>query len=259
MDHDLWNSDVKEIWIFQHEAWIGAGYLGDLLKSQQVPHTYFSIEAGDAVPDRLSDDVAALVFLGGTMSVNDPLPWIKKELRLIQQAEAASLPMLGHCLGSQLISKALGGTVKPMANKEIGWHPITREDNEVAKAWFSGIDDHQTILIWHHEEFSIPPGATSLYRSDFCQNQAFARGNILATVAHIELNIDTLREWLKIYGHDILPVAPSIQPKDDISYDLEQKMRTMHILTNAFYTRWFQALPQDLQVDTGASGRVALA
>lgn len=75
------------------------------------------------VPQQI-DNISGLVFLGGTMSVNDRHPWLAEEMRLIRVAATQGLPMLGHCLGSQLITKALGGTVAPMPNEEIGWHEV---------------------------------------------------------------------------------------------------------------------------------------
>ena len=240
---------MKEIWIFQHEDWIGAGYLGEILKFHDIPHRYFSIEGGDCVPEQLNNDVAALVFLGGTMSVNDGLPWMEKELSLIRQADESNRPVLGHCLGSQLISRALGGHITKMPSKEIGWHRVVRENNVVAKKWFSGIKDKQTILIWHHDAFSVPPGASSLYQSDHCNCQAFAKGNILGTVAHIELNVETMKSWLQIYGHDIQPISQSVQQIEEISENLQGKMRVMHTLTNAFYRRWFKFVYPDLQLN----------
>lgn len=242
---------MKPLWIFQHESWIGAGHLEDVLKSQNIAREYFDIDAGDPIPEHLSDDVAGLVFLGGTMSANDRLPWIDKELALIRQAERAGRPVMGHCLGSQLISRALGGTVSAMTNKEIGWHRVQRENNPVAEAWFSGLSEGQPVLAWHHDEFSIPPGATRLFQSEFCRDHAFARGNILATVAHIELNAQMLREWLAIYGHDIVSIdnCGSVQPKEEIRRDLDVKMRTMHKLSDVFYSRWLKMAYPDAQID----------
>ncbi|WP_083239039.1 type 1 glutamine amidotransferase [Methyloceanibacter superfactus] len=186
-----------------------------------------------------------MVFLGGTMSVNDPLPWIEDELSLIRQGQARGMPMLGHCLGSQLISKALGGTVAPMPAKEIGWHTVTRSERSGADAWLGDVPDQFDILIWHHDAFTLPPGADPLYSSPFCPDQAFVLGNTLATVAHIEVTAPLLREWLSIYGHDIAPVSASVQDIEQIRHRLDERVQEMHdTLTDRLYDRWLARLPE---------------
>lgn len=104
---------MKSLRIFRHLACEGPGYLADFLRRQGKIY----IDQGREVPTRL-DDVLGLVFMGGPMSVNDPLPWVELELDLIRRAASQRLPILGHCLGGQLISKALGGTVAPGSVKE---------------------------------------------------------------------------------------------------------------------------------------------
>jgi GMP synthase-like glutamine amidotransferase len=228
---------MKPIRIFRHEDWIKAGHLTDTLERRGVPYELIAIDEGMPVPGRV-DDVSGLAFLGGTMSVNDPLPWIEDELRLIRRARDQHLPVLGHCLGSQLISKALGGVVKPMAAKEIGWHNITLLDNAATREWLKGVPRTLDILPWHHDESTLPEGATPLYESRFCQNQAFVIDNMVATVAHVEVTSDLLREWLDIYGYDLNPVSDSVQSIEEVGRNLDERIPTMQQLTNALYDRW---------------------
>ena len=101
---------MKPLTIFRHIACEGPGYLDRVLKRCSIPYRLVRIDLNEAVPRDL-EETSGLVFMGGPMSVNDPLPWISQELELIQAAQACGLPVLGHCLGGQLISKALGGTV----------------------------------------------------------------------------------------------------------------------------------------------------
>ena len=113
---------MRPLTIFRHIACEGPAYLAEVLDHHAVPWRLVKIDAGEPVPDTL-DDCSGLVFMGGPMSVNDPLPWIEQELALIRRAQAGNMPVLGHCLGGQLICKALGGTISANPVKEIGWHP----------------------------------------------------------------------------------------------------------------------------------------
>ncbi len=228
---------MKPIRIFRHEDWIKAGHLTDTLERRGIPYELVAIDEGMPVPKAI-DDVSGLAFLGGTMSVNDPLPWIDDELRLIRRAAERRLPVLGHCLGSQLISKALGGVVRPMSAKEIGWHTVTLLDNPVTREWFSEMPRTLDILVWHHDAFTLPAGATPLYSSRFCPEQAFVIDNMVATVAHIEVTSDLLREWLDIYGYDLNPVSESVQSIEEVGRDLEARVPAMQRLTNAIYDTW---------------------
>ena len=124
---------MRPVRIFRHQDWVGAGRVLETLTEHNLPFEIVAIDRADRVPSTV-DDVSAMVFLGGTMSVNDPLPWIEQELSLIREGQARGVPMLGHCLGSQLISKALGATVAPMPAKEIGWYKVARSRSPVADA-----------------------------------------------------------------------------------------------------------------------------
>lgn len=233
---------MKKILLFRHNEWIEAPYLTNLLQKIGIPYEFINIDEGHTVPKNIAESIGGLVFLGGIMGVNDPLPWIKDELDLIQLAYNNKFPVLGHCLGSQLISKALGGKVSPMENNEIGWYPITFLDNKVASDWKGKIPVNTKIMLWHHDEFTIPQGASPLYTTLNCKNQAFAIDNILATVAHIEVSASMLQNWLKIYGDDIQPNGKSIQSIEQIQNDLENKMLEMHTLSDSFYIKWLKLI-----------------
>jgi GMP synthase-like glutamine amidotransferase len=229
---------MKPIRIFQHQSWIGPGRVTETLSDKKLPFEIISIDRGDAIPSAV-DDVSAMVFLGGTMSANDPLPWIDAELALIREGQARGMPMLGHCLGSQLISKALGGTVAPMPAKEIGWYKVTRNESAESGAWLKKVPLEFEILIWHHDAFTLPPGAMPLYSSTYCPDQAFVLGNTLATVAHIEVTAPLLQKWLDIYGYDIEPISASVQPIEDIRQSLGARVQHMHAtLTDHLYEHW---------------------
>jgi len=112
--------------IFRHAANEGPGYLAGFLDAHNIPWKLFALDAGEALPSSAAD-YSGLVFMGGPMSVNDDLPWITQELDLIREAVSRDIPVLGHCLGAQLIAKALGGVVSRNA-------VVVRDANGLASA-----------------------------------------------------------------------------------------------------------------------------
>ena len=233
---------MKPVRIFRHEDWIQPGRLTQYLNALSVPWELVRIDQGDPVPQHI-DDVAGLAFLGGTMSVNDGFPWQADEMALIRKAASQDLPMLGHCLGSQLIAKALGGTVAPMPAKEIGWWQVAYCDNEVVQEWLSGVPNPVEIFMWHHEAFTLPAGAVPLYSSPHCHEQAYLLGNTVATVAHPEVTAELLESWLEKYGYDIEPTGPSVQGAAQIRDRMAERCAAMHgALTDRLYDMWLARL-----------------
>jgi GMP synthase (glutamine-hydrolysing) len=152
------------------------------------------------VPERLPlDEAAGLVVLGGPMNADevDRYPFLKLDVQWIQQAIEMKLPLMGICLGSQLMAKALGAKVYKNPVKEIGWYPIQ---------WLPAAGDDPlfvrsgttTIFQWHGDTFDLPSGAVWLAKSRSCQNQAFRWGsNAYALQFHIEMTAPMLDEWLE--------------------------------------------------------------
>jgi len=180
---------MKPVRIFRHIACEGPGYLGSLLDAQHIPYEIIAIDANEAIPGQL-DDISGLVFMGGSMSVNDSFPWIEQELQLIRAARKLDLPMLGICLGSQLIAKALGGTVSKGNGMELGWAPVQKCHPVQQDGWFDELEDSFRVFHWHGEKFSLPEGTTLLLSSDCYPHQAFAIGNTLALQFHLEMTAD---------------------------------------------------------------------
>src|SRR5512145_32886 len=159
--------------IFRHSPTEGPGYFAIFLEQHGIPWRLIAIDEGEAVPTT-ADGYAGLCFMGGPMSVNDPLPWIEPVCTLIRDAVAKDVPVIGHCLGGQLISKALGGRITKNPVKEIGWSEAGGEDSAIAKHWLgASAGKTGTIFQWHGETFSIPAGATRLFANQHCANQMF--------------------------------------------------------------------------------------
>ena len=185
---------MKPVLILQHLSFDGPAYLAGWLEREGQRFEVFDSERGETYPSSIGS-YCALAVLGGEMSANDPLPPLRQAEALILQALGADLPVLGHCLGGQLMARALGARVHPSPAPEIGWQTMQVVDSPNARAWFGDVDE-RTVYHWHSEAFELPAGAELLASSAACPHQAFALGaHQLAMQFHVELDSAKLAVW----------------------------------------------------------------
>jgi GMP synthase-like glutamine amidotransferase len=228
---------MQSVWIFRHIECEGPGYLQPLLDQYRIPYTLFAIDAQCQIPASI-EGAGALVFMGGPMSVNDRHSWIEQELMLIRQGYKRDLPMLGHCLGAQLISKALGAAVYANKTREIGWLPVQRvqpiEDNQ----WLNELPADFDVFHWHGETFDLPPGAIHILKSDFCTNQGYILGRIMALQCHIEVTAPMVRQWIEYYPEEISIPSPGVHNAEQMLDRLESRCNRLHDIAEVFYQYW---------------------
>lgn len=232
----------KPIAIFRHAASEGPGYLATFLDEQQIPWQLFAIDAGDQIPSSALA-FSGLAFMGGPMSVNDDLPWIPQSLHLIRDAVQNDIPVLGHCLGGQLMSKALGGVVSRNPVKEIGWGDVEVLGSE-AGAWFGADLPTFNAFHWHGETFSIPPAASRILESAHCDNQAFLLGKSIGFQCHIEMTEAMIQEWCEI-GHQEIEAAissPGVQSVETIHAHITEKTLELQRVAKTVYSQWIKGL-----------------
>jgi GMP synthase-like glutamine amidotransferase len=235
---------MNPVLIFRHIECEGPGYLADFLDRQKIPFNMVCIDQNDPIPEQL-DNISGLVLMGGSMSVNDDLPWIEPELKLIKQAVEKNLPVLGHCLGGQLISKALGGSISKNPVKEIGWHyveNVEQANNEQANSWLASVPTRFEAFHWHGETFSVPDGATTILKSEQCENQAFCINNTLALQCHIEMTADMVTQWVDLYGHELDETGSHIQSANEILASLQTRIDAMQTIADCVYTKWAEPM-----------------
>ena len=232
---------MNDILIFRHAAGEGPGYFTNFLDRHGLRYRIVRIDQGDQVPGSIGS-TPALVLMGGPMSVNDPLPWIPGILDLVREAVAADRPVLGHCLGGQLISKALGGMVSANGVREIGWFPVRREANTAATDWLDGLAPEFEVFHWHGETFSIPPGATRILSSDACINQGFVLGRTLGLQCHVEMLPGMVHDWARIGHEEILRPSATVQSAAQMGEALDERIRRLHQVADVLYTRWMRGL-----------------
>ena len=233
---------MKEVIIFRFLGREGPGYLGDFLDEQNIPWRMVRIDEGEAVPSSILD-YSGMVLMGGPMSVNDDLPWIPPLLERIREAKAADIPLLGHCLGGQLISKALGGTVGANQVKEIGWGEVNVKDDETAKFWFGNIQTFNAFH-WHGETFTLPEGAIHLLSSQYCQNQAYSIGKHIAFQTHIEVTAEMVKKWCEESADELQESAssPAVQQAGEMQQELELHCFFLNKVAKQVYSQWIKGL-----------------
>lgn len=230
---------MKPIAIFRHSPGEGPGYFATFLDRHALPWELIAIDAGVPPPPTCAD-FSGLCFMGGPMSVNDELPWLPPLLQLIRAAVAADVPVIGHCLGGQLMSKALGGTVTKNPVKEIGWGKVEVTD-PAARGWLGDLENFDAFH-WHGETFSIPAGATRILKSGYCANQAFVLGPHLGLQCHVEMTEAMIRLWCRQWAGECAAPSASVLTPEQMMERVEDRLAAMRVAADRLYTRWIAGL-----------------
>ena len=189
----------------QHVPFEGLGSIEPWLAAAGYEVTTTRFFESAALPDAAGLDL--IVAMGGPMSVNDEveLPWLVDEKRFIREAIAAGKPVLGVCLGAQLLASALGARVYRNPATEIGWFPV---QGVVAGADAFRFPDTTPAFHWHGETFDLPRGAVRLARSVACGNQAFQFGrSVIGLQFHLETTPASVRELVENCRAELKPSA----------------------------------------------------
>ncbi len=235
---------MKPVAIFRYTATEGPAYFATYLESRKIPYQLVRVDAGDLIPADASA-LAGVVCMGGPMSVNDDLPWIPPMLGLIRDAVKRDVPVLGHCLGGQLMAKALDAPVTRNAVKEIGWGKIEVLKEPVAQQWLGTDLPSFLSFHWHGETFALPEGATRVMSSAWCPNQAFALGKHFGMQCHVEMTEDLIRTWCKDWEKEVEALAgrmASVQTPAEMEQGISEKVRALNAVAARIYDRWITGL-----------------
>jgi GMP synthase-like glutamine amidotransferase len=233
---------MKPVLVLQHLTTDGPAHLAAWLEREAVPFEVFDTQAGQRYPDHI-DGYRALAVLGGEMSANDELPSLRDAERLILEAIDRGVPVIGHCLGGQLMARALGATVQASPAPEIGWQTLQVAGTPAARDWF-GTKERPTVFHWHHEAFALPAQAQRLASSPACPNQAFALGPHLAMQFHVELDDTKLRRWAASQDPDYLALQSScatVQSGAVMRAQAAVALPAQQRLAERLYQRWLSA------------------
>lgn len=205
---------MEEVLVFQHDPFEDLGTFAEVLEKQGANCRVIQLFHGE-MPAEEWDRIQALIILGGPMGVHDEeqFPFLRWEKRIIRAAIDEAVPLLGVCLGAQLIAATLGATVYHGPVKEIGWSPISVTPHGQMDSLLGYLPENATVFQWHGDGFDLPSGAIRLASSVNYENQAFRLGkNIYALQFHLEVTPPMIERWIDVRSKD-LAQAPYVSPE----------------------------------------------
>lgn len=221
---------MSEVLVIQNTRIEEIGYLGELLNKDG-----FVIHSVNAKHEKLPEkNYSLVVILGAPESANDDLPYLQAEQKLIQKTVDDNIPVLGICLGSQLIAKTFGGRVYRGPKKEIGFYHDLRIDNN--SKLFSGFTNPFTVFHWHGDTFDLPEKAVRLVHSENYPNQAFQINSAVGLQFHLEVNVEMVNLWLD-KTQEKLHQIPYIDPQK-IRSDIDENISIVKNNMNNFYNNF---------------------
>ncbi|NQY91109.1 MAG: gamma-glutamyl-gamma-aminobutyrate hydrolase family protein [Deltaproteobacteria bacterium] len=234
---------MRKILVFQHVAHELLGTLNPLLKDSGFRIRYVNFDRDPAARPSL-DGYFGLVVLGGPMNVDqvDLYPFLAVEVELVAEALQRGMPVLGICLGAQLLARALGADVRPHHSKEIGWYQINPTAAGADDPVFAGMSDTEHIFQWHGDTFDIPSGAVHLASSPDCENQAFRYGDTAYGFQfHLEVDRPMVERWLTVPHNrqEITDLNGAIDP-EQIRSDTLQHIDKLQRLSDDTFSRWIK-------------------
>ncbi len=196
---------MPEFLVLQHIECEDLGTIADVMSDKGIGHKYVRLFDGETVPTDPAD-YSGIIILGGPMNVyeEDVYPYLKDEDILIKKAIHNDMPMLGICLGGQLIAKAAGAGVRKGEKKEIGWYKLKLTKESSSDQVFNILPQELNVFQWHGDTFDIPEGAVRLAGSELFPNQAYRLGSrIYGLQFHLEVTREMIHQWISEYSDEL--------------------------------------------------------
>ena len=220
----------------------GPAYFADWLDAHGLGWQLIALDQRASLP---ADPraFAGIGMMGGPMSVNDALPWIEPACALLRDAVDARVPVIGHCLGGQLLARAMGAAVTRAPQAEIGWIDVDVDANPRSRAWFG---DRATFSAfqWHYDTFALPAGASRVLSNAFNPNQAYTIDDRhIGLQCHVEMTADLVDGWCRA-ARDELPATSmgAMQSEADIRDRLPARIDALHGVASSIYAQWARGL-----------------
>ena len=223
--------------VVQHVAPEPPGAIGDALEAADVSLRFVRPYAGDRVPTDIGG-ASGLVVMGGPMGVYEANrhSFLKDEMRLIEDALHHDIPVLGVCLGSQLLAAALGASVRPSGRQEIGWHTVRLSPVAQSDPLWTGVEPEFVAYHWHGDVFDLPKGAVSLASSTLTEHQVFRSGaRAWGFLFHIEVTRALVRGMVGTFAHELAQHRIAAQPILD---GAERHLPALERIGKMVFGRW---------------------
>jgi GMP synthase (glutamine-hydrolysing) len=229
---------MAKIYVLQHHPVENLGNIADALEGAALAWQYVHVNDGQPVPASMKG-AGGLIIMGGPMGVyqTDRYPWLRDEMRLIEDAMKLNLPVLGICLGAQILAAALGAKVdRNPAGKEIGWHPIRLSDSAKDDRLMRGLPTTMRPFHWHGDIFDLPPGAASLASSEKTPCQAFRHGDkVYGFQFHFEVTRDGVAAMAAAFAKEL--VRENI-PADRMIAQAAEFISPLEKISDTVFSRW---------------------
>ncbi len=227
----------RPVWVLQHVRCESLGSFARVLRAAKIQTRYIRVFEGEPIPSDIAR-AAGLVILGGPMGVyeHDRYPFLLEEMRLIEQALMEEKPILGVCLGCQLLAAVLGATVAPGAQKEIGWFPVTLTESARCDPLWKGIESPFVAYHWHGDVFDLPRVATPLASSELTHCQGFRYGALAyGLLFHVEVTEVIIRHMVAAFWDELATVGLWGQ---DIIGRADEHLPRLNMIAQAVFLRW---------------------
>ncbi len=232
---------MQSVWVLQHTASETLGTIEDVLRGHGIGFNYIQTHVGKPVPGEMADQ-AGLIVMGGPMGVYEQAkyPFLRDEMRLIDSALALGRPVLGVCLGSQLLAAALGAEVKKGERKELGWHAVTLSDLAPQDPVFAGVKPEFWPFHWHGDVFSLPKQAVGLASSRQTPSQAFRYGkNAYGILFHLEVTREQILQMLLDFAEELREAGGK---PTEIMEQIPRHLPLVEKIAGDVFGRWASAL-----------------
>jgi GMP synthase (glutamine-hydrolysing) len=238
---------MEEVLVFQHDPFGDLGFFAEVLEKQGTDYRVVRLFHGE-MPAEEWKNVQALIILGGPMNVNeeDSFPFLRWEKRIIRAAMDEAVPILGICLGAQLIAATLGTPVFHGPVKEIGWSPISITPHGQVDSLLGYLPENATVFQWHSDGFDLPAGAIRLASSAHYSTQAFRVGKtVYGLQFHLEVTPRMIERWIDERSKD-LALAPYVLP-DKIRADTHSYAPTLKYYGERFLSEFVRRVSRSQQ------------
>ena len=229
---------MEEVLVFQHDPFEDLGFFAEVLEKQGADYRVLRLFDGE-MPAEDWQHIGALIILGGPMSVGeeDQFPFLRWEKRIIRAAIDEAVPILGICLGAQLIAESLGTKIYHGPVKEIGWSPISITPHGQVDSLLGYLPESATVFQWHGDGFELPQGAIHLASSVNFKTQAFRVGkSIYGLQFHLEVTPTMIERWIDERSKD-LALVPYVLP-EKILADTHNYASTLKYYGERFLTEF---------------------